>query len=176
MRGRNGFTLVEVTLALTIGAMVLAVLGEMVGGAITAGRSLERERADLDTAAVAVAWLRMAFRNAEAGQPGDVQFDGTQEYVRYSTRIPGPNGWHSLDVVRIQLEESAIVMQSERLGTLRLLSRVHALHFDYLERLGAHSPWLPAYQSPASPALAVRMRIERSESTDTLLFRTGAVN
>ena len=176
VQDRSGFTLVEVMLALTIGAMVLAVLGELIGSGITAGRSLERNRARLDSAAAGVAWLRMAIRNAEAGQPGDVPFYGQQDRVQYSARMPGPNGWHSTDVVRIGWDDSAVVMQSGQLGTLRLLSGVRALHFDYLERLGTDSPWLPAYQSPASPALAVRMRIEHSEYTDTLLFRTGAVN
>jgi hypothetical protein len=163
-------------LALSIGAIVLAVLGEMIAGALTGSRSLHRQRASLDSTAVAAAWLRMAFRNAEAGQPGDIPFDGQQEQVQYSARMPGPNDWHSSDVVRIERNDSALVMRSGQLGTLRLLSGVRALHFDYLERLGADSPWLPAYQSPASPALAVRMRIEHSQYTDTLLFRTGAAN
>lgn len=175
-RGRSGFTLVEVVLALTIGAMALAVLGEMIGSGITAGRSLERKRAGLDSAAVAVAWLRMAFRNAEAGQPGDVPFKGERAGVRFSARMPGPNGWHSLDVVRVALEDSTVELQSDRLGSVRLLSGVSALRFDYLEQLGAESPWLPSYKSPATPALAVRMRITYSDRADTVLFQTGVVN
>ncbi|HET7603050.1 MAG TPA: prepilin-type N-terminal cleavage/methylation domain-containing protein [Gemmatimonadales bacterium] len=175
-RGRGGFTLVEVMLALTIGAMALAVLGEMIGSGITAGRSLERKRARLDSAAVAVAWLRMAFRNAEAGQPGDIPFEGERTGVRFSARMPGPNGRHSLDVVHVAFEDSGVVMHSDQLGSLRLLSGVPALRFDYLERLGAESPWLPSYQSPATPALAVRMRITYSDRADTVLFQTGVVN
>lgn len=173
---RSGFSLLEVILALTTGALVLGVLGELIGAGVVADRRIRGARAALDSAAVARSWLRMAFRNAEAGQPGNVRFEGHTDGVKFSTRVPVPSGWHVSDVATIRLQGSTLVLQSGALGALPLVGRVRALHIDYLGRLGADSPWLPAYDSPVTPALAVRLRLDREGWIDTLLFRTGAAN
>lgn len=174
-RSSSGFTLLEILLALTIGAMVLAVLGELLGTAIHADHRLRATRIRRDSSAVGLEWLRMAFRNAEAGAAGDVRFDGRANQVRFSTRTPGPDGGHTQDVATIGVRDSAVTLLSQRLGSIRLVPGVRAARFDYLEVLGADSPWLPAYDSPVSPPLAVRVRLEREHGTDTLVFRTGIV-
>lgn len=172
---RNGFTLVEVLLAMTIGAMVLATLGELIGGAAITGRRLADARAQLDSTATGREWLRTAFRNAEAGHPGDTPFDGRRDAMQFASRMPTANGWHAQDTVAIVLQDSSLVLRSAATETLVLQSGVHRLQADYLEQLGANSPWLPAYSSPSVTPLAIRLRVVTRRGIDTLVFRTGSL-
>lgn len=172
---RSGFTLVEVLLAMTIGAMVLATLGELIGAAAITGRRLTDARAQLDSAAMGREWLRTAFRNAEAGHPGDTPFDGSHDAMQFSSRMPTANGWHAQDTVVIGLQGGSLVLRSAATGTLVLQSDVRVLQTDYLEQLGASSPWLPAYSSPSVTPLAIRLRVATRRSIDTLVFSTGSL-
>ena len=168
-RRRRGFTLVEVMVALTLGAMVLATLGELMGAGMTAVRHLRIERSARDHDAEARAWLRTELGNAEAGAEGDVPFAGTSSSARFSTRTPTPSGWHVRDVIQLGWEDSAVVMRSRVLGKMTFWSGVTALRMDYLDQPGASSRWFAAHESPVATPVAIRLRVERQGSVDTVL-------
>ena len=166
---RNGFTLVEVMVAITLGAMILATLGELLAAGMTAVRRLRTERSRQDQDAEARAWLRTELGNAEAGAEGDVPFAGTASSARFSTRTPTPSGWHVRDVIQLGWEDSAVVMRSRVLGKMTFWSGAAALRLDYLDQLGASSRWFTAHESPVATPVAIRLRVERQASVDTVL-------
>lgn len=176
MRGKRGFTLIEVLVALTLTAMVVgAVRGlvEVVGdhALITA----ERARV-IDSDANAERILRNLVGSAELATKDDERFDGTSSGARFMSWCTVPRGWQERCRVALAFERLSGTADSVALvGTLstgeRLLFR--AGHGPgsilYLGSARDGGTWFVAWRHSMAPPPAMAFVIGR----DTMIVRIG---
>src|SRR6266516_3945060 len=156
---RQGFTLIEVIVAVTIGALVVLVAHQLFAAVAERGRTLIAARRSLDRAVNARRWLAATFLSLDVGTDGAGGFDGRPDHAAFSTWLLTPDGWF------------------ER-RQIALMDSVTDVQFDYLLEPGAESRWVREWVSPVSAPVAVRMRIAKAGCemrdagcvVDTLLF------
>ncbi len=163
-RALKGFTLIEVMVALTLGAMVVLAAHQTFGAATDTTARLEAARVAHDTEMRARQWLTVAFASLDVATPGQTGFQGSPERVAFS----------ALPARRVVLEVAdGQLVAREDTATNRLLT-AERVTFDYLLHTGADEAWVRAWQSPVSAPLAVRLRLARPDgAVDTLLFAIG---
>src|SRR2546428_679245 len=80
-----GFTLIEMLVALTIGAVVVLLAHELFGAVAERGRTLTVARTALDRSANARSWLDATFLSLDVGTEGAGGFDGRRDHVVFTT-------------------------------------------------------------------------------------------
>ncbi len=173
-RRSRGFTLVEVLVALTLGAtLVLAAHGAF-AGASDAAAALARVQESHDAEMAGRAQLARLLANLDPASPGGVGFDGGPATMRFSTRVRAGDGQFALRTVRIGVADGALVAVAAGRPSV-VLPGVTAVAFDYLLEAGAEARWVAGWHSPVSAPLAVRVRLaRRSGAADTLLLAIGS--
>ena len=174
---RDGFTLLEVLVALAIGGIVLLTAERIFAGVGEGGRRLVAARAQLDREANGRRWLKNTFLSLELGQAGGEGFEGRADRVRFTAWQLAPGRWFERQAVDLESVNRRFVGLVG--GTpLLLADSVTDVAFDYLLDPGADSHWVREWISPVSAPLAVRIRIQRGTrnaepgtvNVDTLLF------
>lgn len=189
--GTNGFTIIEIMVALTLGALVVLLVHRLFTGIADGAAHLDAARRALAREANARRWLAEAFGSLAVGE-GAGPFGGREHEVEFSSWQRNERGWLLRTPIRLQLAGHEFVATSgEREITLR--DSVAALAFDYLLESGdvatgdtaATAPgeraqFVREWMSPVSAPVAVRIRIAyegrvRSEAgrVDTLLVLIG---
>jgi len=170
----NGFTLIEVLLALVIAGTVLLAAERIFAGVGDGSQRLVAAREQIDRAANGRRSLKSAFLSLEVGQVTGEGFEGRADRVRFTSWQMTPGGWFTRQATDLGLNESHLVAT---IGGLSLVlgDSVAEVAFDYLLDPGAESRWVREWISPVSAPLAVRMRIGRKVAgqgvtVDTLLF------
>ncbi len=173
-----GFTLIEVLVALTIGAIVVLFAHELLGAVADRGRTLTVARAALDRSANARRWLDATFLSLDVGTEGAGGFDGRPDHAAFTTWLLTPDGWFERRTVSLARNNDRLVASVAPGQPVALMDSVAELALDYLLEPGAESRWVREWVSPVSAPLAVRMRIEKAGCgtrdarcvVDTLLF------
>lgn len=169
---RRGFTLLEVLVALTLGALVVLV-GHRLFSAITDGtHRLSEARDALDRSSNARRWLVEAFGSLDVGTAESGGFAGRPDRVEFGTWLLNERGWFERRRVVLNAEGGALVARLGG-GSVVLAESVGGVRFDYLLDPGSTATWVQEWLSPISPPLAVRLRIARRERVDTLLYVVG---
>lgn len=168
----RGFTLIELAVALTVAGLAMLVAARIVSGASDAARRIGFEASRMDRRANSRRWLSAALLSLDVGRPGAVPFDGGPRAVRFSAWLETPRGWFERQVVTVRLDSGAIVAATGDGATLPLIEGASGLAFDYLLVPGDASRWAPAWSSPVTAPIAVRLRWEErgSRRADTLLL------
>src|SRR6266516_1636673 len=94
-----GFTLIEVLVALTIGAIVVLFAHELFGAVADRGRTLTVARAALDRSTNARRWLDATFLSPDVGTEGAGSFDGRPDHAAFTTWLLMPDGWFERSTV-----------------------------------------------------------------------------
>jgi prepilin-type N-terminal cleavage/methylation domain-containing protein len=178
IRDRRGFALVEVLVALTIGAVVVLLAHQLFAGVADRGRTLTEARTALDRAANARRWLEATFFSLDVGTDGASGFEGRPDHVAFTTWLITPDGWFERRAVSLAGQDGRLVASVTRGQPVDLMDSVAGVAFDYLLEPGAESRWVREWVSPVSAPVAVRMRIARTGdrrreaggAVDTLLF------
>lgn len=157
-----GFTLIEVLVALTIGAIVVLLAHELFGAVAERGRTLTVSRSALDRSANARRWLNATFLSLDAGTEGAGGFDGRPDHVAFASWLLTPDGWFERRTVSLARDNDRLVASVAPGQPIALMDSVAELAFDYLLEPGAESRWVREWVSPVSAPLAVRMRIENA--------------
>ena len=173
-----GFTLIEVLVALTIGAIVVLFAHELFGAVAERGRALTVARAALDRSANARRWLDATFLSLDVGTEGAGGFDGRPDHAAFTAWQLTPDGWFERRAVSLARDDDRLVASVAPGQPIVLMDGVTDFELDYLLEPGAESRWVRAWVSPVSAPLAVRLRIERAGCAmrdagcvvDTLLF------
>jgi prepilin-type N-terminal cleavage/methylation domain-containing protein len=160
---RRGFTLLEVVVALTLGSMVVLMAHRILIAVIDGAAELTAVRGALDREANARRLLANVFGS----------LDVTGDSVAFTSWHRDERGFRTRSRVTLTAQDSALVLLGIGPGTLALLPDMVAVEFDYLLDYGARERWVREWISPASAPAAVRLRMTRRNSTDTLLLIIG---
>ncbi len=175
---QSGFTLVEVIVALTIGALVVLVAHQLFGAIADQGKALTAARTQLDRAANARRWLDAAFLSLDVGTEGAGGFDGRPDHASFTTWLLTPDGWFERRTVSLARQDDRLVATAMPGQAIALSDSVTDVAFDYLLEPGAESKWVREWVSPVSAPVAIRLRIERTGNgkretgnvADTMVF------
>lgn len=171
----RGFTLVEVLVALTLGALVVLLAHRTLAQASDLSERLAAARERHDRAMNARRFLGEAFGSLDVGAGPNAGFDGKGSSVRFVTWRPNLLGVPEREHVTIEAGATGLQAVAGR-DTLVLVPGARAVAFDYLLDFGADAGWVRGWSSAASAPLAVRLRVQLAEpvgAVDTLLFAIG---
>jgi prepilin-type N-terminal cleavage/methylation domain-containing protein len=178
VRDQRGFTLIEVLVALTIGAVVVLLAHQLFGAVAERGRTLTGARMALDRAANARRWLDATFLSLDVGTDGASGFEGRPDHAGFTAWLLAPDGWFERCQVTLGVEQGRLRAFVTPGTSIALMDSITDVAFDYLLEPGAESRWVREWVSPVSAPVAVRMRVERAGCgmrdaacvVDTLLF------
>jgi len=173
VRARRGFTLVEVTVALAVGALVVLLAYRVYGGVLDgAARALAAQQ-DVARAANARRLLTALAQGIEVGPVPGSGFHGSRERVTFTTWTVGARGWAERWRVSVFASDGVLRVQGLAPEPLQLADSVEALGIDYLLDFGAAERWGQAWMSEVSTPVALRLRVAHPGRTDTLLLLVG---
>ncbi len=159
---RQGFTLIEVIVAVTIGALVVLVAHQLFAAVAERGRTLIAARRSLDRAVNARRWLAATFLSLDVGTDGAGGFDGRPDHAAFSTWLLTPDGWFERRQIALSAEQGQLRAAVTPGMPIALVDSVTDVQFDYLLEPGAESRWVREWVSPVSAPVAVRMRIAKA--------------
>ncbi len=174
---QRGFTLIEILVALTIGAVVVLLAHELFGAVADRGRTLIAARTALDRSANARRWLDATFLSLDVGTDGASGFEGRPDHAGFTAWLVTADGWFERRQVTLGAQQGLLRAIVTPGTPIALADSVSDAQFDYLLEPGAESRWVREWVSPVSAPVAVRLRVSRAGkgegagvATDTLLF------
>jgi prepilin-type N-terminal cleavage/methylation domain-containing protein len=172
MRRSRGFTLIEVIVALAIGALVLATGREVLGGALDGMRRLTEARRAQDAQANARRMLTTAIGSIDLHSEGAAAFRGLPSAIEFSAWFDRSGSVPVLRPFRIDADEGPAVM---RVAATRvaLWPDARGLAVDYLLTPGAREVWATEWVSTESAPVGIRLRVDRGSVVDTVLILVG---
>jgi len=173
-----GFTLIEILVALTIGALVVFLAHQVFAAVADRGHALAQARTALDREVNARRWLEAAFLSLDVSVDSAGGFEGRSNRVRFASWLRTPDGWFERRAVVLGRDRDRMIASITPGDPIALLDHVTNLELDYLLEPGADSRWLREWVSPVSAPVAVRLRVTRTREmgegeravVDTLLF------
>jgi len=169
----RGFTLIEVMLALSLGALVVLAAHRIFTGVVDGVERMDAARADLDRAMNARRWLTATVGSLAVGDqdgPDQVAFGSWQLTLE---------GWLTRRRVALGAANGRFVAVAPQGDPLVLADSVRDVQFDYLLDPGENATWVREWISPVSAPLAIRVRVTRGcgrgerGCVDTLLLIVG---
>jgi prepilin-type N-terminal cleavage/methylation domain-containing protein len=183
MRRSGGFTLIEVIVALTVGATVVLLGHRLFAGVTDGARRMDVARIALDREANARRWLVEAFSSLDVGNGAG--FNGHADRVQFAAWLQTSEGWLLRRPIDLTVRDRRLVAQLDSGQSLVLVDSVRRLELDYLLEVGAETgdpsampgeraSFVREWISPVSAPLAVRLRLTRmAGGADTLLLMIG---
>lgn len=175
---RDGFTLVEVLVALTLAGLSVGMAMGVFVNARDAVALLERRSAAFTARSNAETWLAEAFLSAQVDPEAQVAFEGESDRVRFRTRLWVARGWTEWSDVELRAVDGRLLATASPGDDVSLGDSVASVSFDYLEGTGLDAPWRSEWHSDRTLPTGVRLRLVRRGSrgleADTLLFLVGA--
>ncbi len=168
----RGFTLLELIVALTIGAMVVLMAHRVLRGVIDGAEALQAARNALDHEANGRRMLTSLFGSLDV-TADSVEFRGEPTRVAFTTWHRDGHGFRTRSQVTLMSQDSSLVALGVHQEPLAVLPAVVTLEVDYLLEYGAQERWVRAWISPASAPAAVRLRLARGTHVDTVLLVIG---
>jgi prepilin-type N-terminal cleavage/methylation domain-containing protein len=186
----RGFTLIEVLVALTLGALVILLAHRTFTGVTEGVVRLTQERLKLDREVNARRWVTAALGSLDISNASG-GFAGRPEAVEFGTWLLTPRAWYARRRVTIA-KHNARLVASIAGDSVVLADEVSELQVDYLldlpgETRGDSTPgalservqFVRQWVSPVSAPVAIRFRIGRvpqkggAVRVDTLLIIVG---
>jgi prepilin-type N-terminal cleavage/methylation domain-containing protein len=172
-RVRRGFTLVEVTAALAVGALVVLLAYRVYGGVLDGAARLLAAQQDVARSANARRQLTALAQGIEVGTVPGSAFQGSRTRVTFTTWTVGARGWPVRRRVSVFTSDGVLRVQGLAPEPLQFADSVESLGIDYLLDFGAAERWGQAWMSEVSTPVALRLRVARPGRTDTLLLLVG---
>ena len=161
-RDRRGFTLIEVLVALAIGALVVLLAHQLFATVVNRGRTLLAARESLDRTMNARRWLAATFLSLDVGADSAGGFDGRADRVEFAAWLETVDGWFERCHIALGRDGDRLVATVSPGQGVALMDGVRAVAFDYLLEPGAEARWVREWISPVSAPIAVRLRVART--------------
>ncbi|HKV50231.1 MAG TPA: prepilin-type N-terminal cleavage/methylation domain-containing protein [Gemmatimonadaceae bacterium] len=174
---RSGFTLIEVLVALVVGAIVLAGAHQVLAILTDQAHALTRRAAEGDREANGERTLRALVGQLELGSPGTIPFSGTPDTVRFSSWCEAPAGWLERCPVTLSFaadgDHETLRAEVGAQPPLELVSGFRRGTFRYLESAAAGGQWFQQWGTGITAPLGIGVVLVRDHSVDTMLVRIG---
>lgn len=185
MRRERGFTLIEVMLALTLGALLVLLAHRVFTSVADGATRLTEARAALDREQNERRWLEVAFGSLDVGG-GSGGFAGAPDRAEFASWQLTPEGWFSRRRITLEHSDGHLIALVSPIDTVVLADSVVAIRFDYLLDAvsdgqsdstpgapGQRARFVREWLSPVSAPIAVRLRIAHGPGIDTLFVIVG---
>lgn len=188
-RSTNGFTLIEILVALSLGAVVVLLAHRLFTGVADGASRLDETRRALDREANTRRWLAAAFGSVDVGE-GSGGFAGRPSAAEFASWQLVPEGWFVRRRITLARQDSRLVASVAPDDSVILADSVADLKLDYLLDVhagggdgtgvpGERATFVREWISPVSAPIMVRMRIAHKGGSgergavDTLLLIVG---
>lgn len=172
MRDSAGFTLVELLVALTVAGLVLAAAHQLFRGVVDGVLLIERAQNDLNREANARRLLATVVRGIEVNRTIGA-FAGDERRVEFTAWDADSVGLAVRRRIVLTSGQGALTLTGIGPEPVRLLERVDELALDYLLQFGAEQRFVRQWHSDAAAPAALRVRVTRGATADTLLLPVG---
>jgi len=159
-------------IALGLSALVVILAHRIFAGVVDGTQRLQAARTALDREANARRSLSEMLGSLDIGTESAGGFAGRPDRVEFTTWQRVPSGWLERRRVVLEVEGGVLVARSD--VSIGIEDSVRAVEFDYLLEPGVNAAWVREWISPVSGPVAVRVRIQRAATVDTLLFIVGS--
>lgn len=169
----RGFTLLEVVVALGLGAVAVAAAAGLLGSLWSADLRVQRAHAEAEAQAHAAGMLSELFSMVLPATPGFRPIHGDASSLAMVTYARG--AWGGLEQVRLELNlfrrgaRTVVALRAEGEGSSELVSVSGSAVWQFLAIEPTTSTWTSEWRSDEDTPLAVRLVGE----TDTLTFAIG---
>ncbi len=174
---RSGFTLIEVLVALIVGAIVLLGAHQILAILTDQSHALTSRAAHTDRDANGERLLRSLVGQLELGSPGTAPFSGSPDTVRFSSWCDVPSGWLERCAVTLSFAaDSDHEMLRAQLNANRPIDLVHGFRrgtFRYLESAAAGGQWFQTWGTGITAPLGIGIVLLRNGAVDTMIVRIG---
>lgn len=174
---RSGFTLIEVMVALMVGAIVLLGAHHVLAILTDQSRALRGRAAQSDRDANGERLLRSLVGQMELGSPGTVPFSGSPDTMRFSSWCETPAGWLERCAVTLSFAaDSDRQTLRAQLNAHRPIDLVRGFRrgtFRYLESAAAGGQWLQQWGTGITAPLGIGIVLLRDDGVDTMIVRIG---
>lgn len=174
---RSGFTLIEVLVALMVGAIVLLGAHQVLAILTDEAHSLARRAAQTDRDANGERLLRNLVGQLELGSPGTIPFSGSPDTVRFSSWCQAPSGWLERCAVTLSFsadgDHETLRGQLGARPPLDLVRGFRSGAFRYLESAAAGGQWFQQWGTGITAPLGIGIVLVRDDAVDTMILRIG---
>jgi prepilin-type N-terminal cleavage/methylation domain len=177
----RGFTLVEVIVAITVGAMVILAARLLVEQLGDSAQATIRAATRIDAEANAEHVMRGLATRSRPGTTDATPFEGDATHARFSSWCDVPGGWQERCLATLTVPAPT---QSDSAGALLLTpgsgdampirSGVKTGMLAYLTSASDGGQWVAAWNTASLAPLAIVAVLDLGERRDTLIFRIGA--
>jgi prepilin-type N-terminal cleavage/methylation domain-containing protein len=173
----SGFTLIEVLVALVVGAIVLLGAQRILATLSDQAHALTRHATDSDRDANGERMLRDLLGRLEIGSPGTIPFTGSPDTVRFSSWCEAAEGWLERCNVTLSFaprgDREVLRAQVGHAAPFDLVGGFSAGAFRYLESAAAGGQWFQRWGTGITAPLGIGVVVEQEHAVDTMLIRIG---
>lgn len=173
---RDGFTLIEVIVALLIGSIVLLGAHAMLAALSDESRALVLASAAASRAANGEEELRAIVGQLDVGTAGTRPFSGGAEQVSFSSWCDVPSGWLERCDVTLAFDSTGPnpgLILHRGAETVVLLRGFERGTFRYLASAANGGDWVEQWGASVTAPLGIGTLLQDSARVDTVILRIG---
>lgn len=178
---RPGFTLIEVMVAIVVGAVVMLGARALLDGLSLHSERVQSKTRHADASAGAEHVLRSAVGRASLASDSTDRFDGTVEEVRFGSWCDMAGGWQERCDVRLAVEREgsdsglSVVVHLGDFDRVEVAQHRYSASFRYLASAANGGQWLERWEQAIVPPLAVGLitRSTAASPPDTMILRVA---
>jgi prepilin-type N-terminal cleavage/methylation domain-containing protein len=169
----KGFTLLEISIALTLGAMVLLSARLLLETISDTGARIREEAANADATANAERLLRSVLGRAEGDTAAAHAFEGSSHAATFTSWCDVAGGWQERCRIKLAIERTdsltSLSMWQGVERRIELRADVNLIALGYLSSSDTGLVWLARWDRSASVPAAVALFAFQ----DTMILRVG---
>jgi len=176
MQRTNGFTLIEIMVALVVGSIVLVTAQATLSALSDREQALEPVAVAADRVANGRQELRALVGNIEVGTIGTTAFAGDAQHARFSSWCDTPSGWQErcdVDLSYDTAADHATLVAHIGAQPIVLLAGFERGAFRYLQSAATGGEWLDEWGGGVTAPLGIGAVLRYPRRTDTLILRIG---
>jgi prepilin-type N-terminal cleavage/methylation domain-containing protein len=171
MSKHRGFTLIEVLIALSIGASLMMGAHVMMSGVIDSAARIGQGSREEDRDANGERILRAAFARLQVGAIGDRKFEGDPLAARFDSWCDVPQGWQERCDLQLAIDttKSVLTLRDSAGRVLAERGGFASAELSYLSDPHDGGTWYRVWGASVVAPIAIRVILDG----DTTILRVG---